>query len=196
MDLSEVIQDHAVIEGEARGILDDGDLRNSVQHPVIEFAHPGYQRIGPTHGFDCEHDLVALFPSGDELLDQFWRVLEVRCQDHGGIAAGLEDAPARRADVAEISRGNDNADARIHPRESPELVHRAVRRGIVDEEILEVILGQAGHHAASTAVKFVDITLLVEAGRYQADELPMGHGSYPSVGPFRERRKVKRAWPK
>lgn len=69
MDLSEMVQDQAVIQPEARGILDDGHLGNTVQHPVIELAQPVNQRIGPTHGLDRQHDLIALFPGGDELRD-------------------------------------------------------------------------------------------------------------------------------
>lgn len=66
--------------------------------------------------------------------------------------------------MAEIAGVDDDPDTRIPPREGPEFVHRTVRRGIVDEQILEVIPGQVGHHLAGAAVKFVDIALLVKAG--------------------------------
>ncbi len=124
----------------------------------------------------ADDDLVALLPPGHEVADHLGRVLQVGDDADHGVAARLQQAVERRADVAEVARVDDHLDARVVGADAAQDLHRAVARGVVDEEVLVGVRARrraaAGSRMTSRTWRYdlLDVLLFVVAGRDDAQE--------------------------
>ncbi len=120
--------------------------------------------------FHAHHDLAALLPFREELAQQLRRLLQVGHERNHRVAAGLEHAVKRRADMAKIAAVDDYLDMLVFRRQSPENRLRLVGGGVVDEDVLVAVSTQRGEYFLDPPVTLFDIIFFVVAGRYNANE--------------------------
>ena len=103
---------------------------------------------------------------------QLGRILEIRDTSDDRVPARLQQPVVRRADVPEVPRVDDDLHALVFGSELSKDLDRAVRRCVVDEEVLVVVVGHSRHHVPDLAVDLANVLLLVEA---RSENRQMGH---------------------
>jgi len=112
------------------------------------------------HGVD---HVVALLPAGDELRNQFRRILEVGVDQHDGIAPGRVEPGRERDLMAEVPREPQEAQALVAGRKAPQHVPRAVGRPVVHEQ--DLVVAEIREGRGQPAPELLDgVTLVVDRG--------------------------------
>ncbi len=89
-------------------------------------------------------DVGALAPLGDHLGDQLRRVLQVGVDHRDDVADRVLEAGGERGLVAEVAREVHDAHARVGRGDAVEQLGRAVGAAVVDEDQLELEVGDRG----------------------------------------------------
>ena len=180
---TKLLYDLAVVEAETCEVGDQDGVRRQARHePVVEATDPGHEPRLTTADLDPDHDLEALAPFGDELRDELRRVLEVGDDPENGVAPCREKCVIRRLDLAEVARVDDDPDAVVSGCELAQDVHRPVRRGVVDEEMVVIEVRDSGHLGLYGLVELPDVPFLVVTRGQDGQQLHCGSFRPSGVG--------------
>ena len=172
VDLAQLVDHDPIVEAVAGEVLDERHVAQTVDEPVVETAHEEHRALLEALLLHGDHDLVALFPLGDELGDQLRRVLQIGRDRADRVATRLQQSVVGRAHMAEVAGVDDDLDARIMGAEVAQDGHRAVGGGVVDEDVLVVVARQRLEHLAHATIQLGDVVFLVVA---TGDDTDRGH---------------------
>ena len=152
-------------------VLDGLDGREPLDEPVVLLAQPEHERVLLAGALDPQHAVGAVLPLADHVRDHRRRILQVGDDADDGVAATLEERMHRRADVAEVARVHDDLDVLVFGGNRLQDGDRVVPGGVVDENVLVLILADPNHYLADLVIEVENILLLVVAGRHDGDRL-------------------------
>ena len=113
---SENIDNLAVIEPEAREMLENLDVCKARDRLVICRSDAVHQAVLIARIFDADDDRVSRLPLANKVIEHLRRILQIRQQNDDCVALGFENCMMRRPDVAEVARIQDDFDMGIFPR--------------------------------------------------------------------------------
>lgn len=160
----------AIVEPKSSEMGHNSHICEPRDQAVIGGAQAVHQPAFVAGVLDAGNDGGALLPGTDHVYEELGGVLEVGDEDADGVALGLEQgvhAGAIRAHVAGVHNDLDGGVLGGHFAQDGD---RRVSGGVVDEEVLEAVLGQRRGHGHQPPVNLADVLLLVVAGSHDRDQ--------------------------
>ena len=170
VQVAQDVHEIAVIQAETGELLDHLDVGHLPDHLVIDPAQRVDERVLLRRGLDRGDDLIALLPLRDEGRYQFDRILEVAAHRDRAVAVGLADAVVGRVELSEVPRVEDGLDPPVSRAHLPQVDARPVRRAVVDEQDVIVVLRKIPReHLLQSLRDLADVLLFVIAGYQHTD---------------------------
>ena len=164
----------AIIEAEPSEMGHDADVCQTSDETVVGSTNAVHEPALVACVLDSGNNGCALLPGAEHVGEKLGRVLEVSDEDSYDVALGLKEGVHAGAVGSDIAGVDDDLNAGVLGSHLAEYADGVVGGGVVDEEVLEVVLGRGGGDGHQAPVDLANVQLLVIAGSHDRDQLP-GH---------------------
>ena len=157
-----------VVQAESGELFDDFRIAHLPEHFVVAAPKPVDEGILLAPGLFADDDFIPFFPGGDELRNQFRRILEIGAEGDGTVSGRLQSAIIRRVELPEILQIEDGFDLAVFCADFPNDLPRPVLTLVVDKQNF-ICVRQVGELLLHRLIDSPDILFFVIAGNHDGD---------------------------